>query len=209
MQRFFSRTVVIAVLAFILGGLSVWGGNKLWDHYHPDSALPPSFALNEGQDLPNFDDFFNRDFFRQSRDPFKEMERMQREMMRNFGNLESDSDHFGSWFQKNFGGGSPSEFNTREDGDFVYYEIESSEGLPKKVDVKVEEGQVTISGEIERQDSSQGSSSKFSSTFVRSFPAPENVDAAKFQIEHQDKKIVIRFPKVKEKSSPDSSESSV
>lgn len=196
MEQFLKRHVVLSLIAvFLLGGFTFWGGDKIWTHYHRERSESTPLALSK--ELPNFDDLFGPDFFKQSRDPFQEMDRLHRQMMKNFGESGSGEDHFGGWFQENFGGGVPSDFRMREDKDFVYYEIESGNELPKNLDVNVQNGQVTIKGEIEKKSEGSGSASLYSSSFVRSFPAPEGVDAQKFQIEQQDKKVVIKFPKSK------------
>lgn len=193
MRLFKDHLTVSFILVFLLGGMTFWGGRALWDHYHLRHASEGAVAFDG--DLPNFNNIFGRDFFRRSRDPFKEMERMHREIMKNFGGSDTNEDRFGGWFQQNFGGGVPSDFQMSEDKDFIYYEIDTGEDTPKTVDVEVKEGQVTVKGELEKKEKDSTSSSLYSSTFVRSFPAPENVDAAKFQLEQKDKKIIIKFPK--------------
>lgn len=51
-------------------------------------------------------------------------------------------------------------------------------------------------GELKQREE-QGTSSYYSSSFQRSFPIPPRVDAEKFTMEQEDKKIVIKFPKIK------------
>ena len=198
MEQFLKKNLVVSMIAiFLLGGLSAWGVGKIWEHYQHEKTLSASLTLNS-EEL-NLDDLFNRDFFKRSRDPFQEMDRIHREMMRSFEKFGLEEEHFGDWFRNNFGGGAPADFQVKEDNDFVYYEIRTGDALPKKLEVDVKDGQVTIRGEIEKKDEKSDSASHYSSTFMRSFPAPENVEAEKFHIEQDPQRIVIKFPKVKDR----------
>lgn len=87
---------------------------------------------------------------------------------------------------------STPELQTREDDQFVYYEIPLDGAAMENFDVKVEHGQVMISGEVEKRDES----ATFSSSFHRSVPAPSNTDAEKVTIENGENKIVLKFPKL-------------
>lgn len=196
MEQFLKRHVFLSLIAvFLLGGFTFWGGDKIWSSYHQQRTTSTPLALKS--ELPNFDDLFGRDFFKQSRDPFQEMDRLHKQLMGSFGRFDAGEDHFGGWFRENFGGGAPSDFRMTEDKDFVYYEIESGDELPKKLEVNVKNGQVTIKGEVEKKSEGSDSTSVYASTFVRSFPTPEGVDAEKFQLEQEGKKVVIKFPKIK------------
>ena len=148
-------------------------------------------------DGPNFDQMFDDDFFGHSRDPFEEMRRMQDRMLKQFGGPSGmESSPFDSWYQRKFGG-SAGEVQRREDDENVYYEI-ALKGLKKgKVDVKVENGQIAISGEMENKSDGEEGGSYVSSTFHRSFPVPPDVDGNKAQMEQKDGKIIIKFPKLK------------
>jgi HSP20 family molecular chaperone IbpA len=68
--------------------------------------------------------------------------------------------------------------------------------------VKVEDGQVTISGETSEKSETENGTTGMSSSFERSFPVPENVDAKKFQIEPSDRKVIVKFPKVANSGRP-------
>jgi HSP20 family molecular chaperone IbpA len=196
MESFLKRHFVSALAgAFLLGAVAFWGGKALFDSHQNKSAPSTSAALSN--EPPNFDDIFNHDFFKQSRDPFKEMDRMQNEIMKNFGPSKNDEDSFGHWFKQSFGGGAPADFKMSEDDRFVYYEIDAGEATPEKVDVEVHDRQVTVKGEMKKKEENSNSASFYGSTFVRSFPAPENVDADHFKLEQKGNKIIIKFPKTR------------
>jgi HSP20 family molecular chaperone IbpA len=75
----------------------------------------------------------------------------------------------------------------REDDGHVYYDV-PIEGLKKEdVDVQVGDGQISVAGRIEKEN--------FFSSFHRSFPIPDGVDAERVQIKPLNDKLVIEFPK--------------
>ncbi|MCR4312874.1 MAG: Hsp20 family protein, partial [Candidatus Roizmanbacteria bacterium] len=167
-----------------------------------DIVTTDKLSDHEGRMEKTFDSFFNDDFFKSSKFPFEEMRRMQESMMRQFGQLDDDSGEiFDSWFKNRFGGGEPGDIQTREDEDFVYYDVVIKDLSNKKLDIKVEDGQIKISGTVEKRSDDKGkntNSSKFySSTFHRSFPVPYGVDSDRVQMEQDDDKIIIKLPKVK------------
>lgn len=139
-----------------------------------------------------FDNLFNDDFFGKSKNPFAEMQRIQKQMLREFNRPDTFQSSFDNWYKNKFGGGNVYELTQREDDKFIYYEIEL-EGLhPQKVDVDVKEGQVFISGSAEATTKD----SFLESTFQRSFPVPPNVDANKLNMEQLNDKIIVKFPKL-------------
>ena len=128
---------------------------------------------------------------------------MQERMMKQFESSEGDSGGgiFDSWFKKKFGGGDPGDIHMREDDDFVYYDVVIKNLVNSKLDIRVQDGQITISGTIEKRSSDEGenknSSRFYSSTFHRSFPVPYGVDDTKAEMEQRDEKIIIKLPKNK------------
>lgn len=155
----------IAVIFFLLGGATVWG----IDYYVAKKLEEkrPSIAQNHRP----FEHFFKDDFFNPNKDPFQELRRLRQEM--------------NAW----------SDFAQREDDKYVYYELDLKGQKPKKVEVEVKDGQVSITGQVEQKREDDNNSSFFSSSFHRSFPAPGNVDGEKFQMEQEGNKIIIKFPK--------------
>ena len=122
--------------------------------------------------------------------------------MKQFGyhNDDSDSGIFDSWFKKKFGGGDPGDIQVREDEDFVYYDVVIKNLSDQKLEIRVEGGQINISGTIEKETGDKGKDGRSrqfsSSTFHRSFPVPNGVDSTKAEMEHDGDKIIIKLPKV-------------
>lgn len=186
-----STNLIVGLVCLVVGGASVY----LFQNY----TLKPKYVIKEQMASsrpldPLFDRFFNDDFFDRSGDPFKEMRRMREGMLKQFN--QEGGGLFDSWYQKKFGGGKAADISQREDGKYLYYDI-SIEGLkPEKVKVKVENGQLSISGQIENKSEEAGTSSYFVSSFHRSFPIPPNVESSKVQIDQEKNKLVVKFPKV-------------
>lgn len=184
----------IGIVCFLLGAGSMFGAQRFFLKERRSNV--DFFASHSPRSMdPLFDQFFNDDFFGRSRDPFEDMRRMREKMMRQFEPKEG-SGLFDSWFQKKFGGGDAGNIKQREDDHFVYYDI-SIEGLKhEEVNVKVENGQLSISGQVEKKTQEGDSGTFLSSSFHRSFPVPPSVDTNKVQMEQKDGKIIVKFPKV-------------
>jgi HSP20 family protein len=159
-------------------------------------------ALNKNLNDRNklFNDFFNHDFFENNIDPFKEMEKMRKKMQESFNSIGRGFDNsFDGWFSNRFGGGSAGDFSTREDKNFVYYDIEIKSLSGNDVNIKIENNLVTVTGnienikEVDRKDFK--SKQTIVSTFNRTFPIPKGVDSDNAQIEVKNNKIIIKFPK--------------
>jgi HSP20 family molecular chaperone IbpA len=195
--------ITIGVLCFALGAAVLFAVQNYSNNEKHDIVTKDKLHDHEGNIDKTFDSFFNDDFFRSSKSPFEEMMRMQESMMQQFGQLDNDPSGgiFDSWFKKRFGGGEPGDIQTREDNDFVYYDVVIKDLSNKKLDIKVEGGQIKITGTIEKRSDDKGknanSSRFYSSTFYRSFPAPHGVYGDKVQMEQEDEKIIIKFPKIK------------
>ncbi|GIL17746.1 MAG: hypothetical protein BroJett040_14970 [Oligoflexia bacterium] len=179
MKKFFSNRIVISAISFLVGGFFVCSYQQYQSRnilHHKEFRF--SGTKTELKDL--FDNEFNNDFFGRSNSPFEEMNRLQQEMRENFQSSSSN------------------EMYQREDDNYVYYELDLKNQTPKDFNVEVRDGQITISGRLESEQRDDRFSQHYSSSFHRSFPAPSNVDAEKYSIDHNDHKIVIRFPKRKE-----------
>lgn len=191
-MKFLNTKSLVGVLCFILGIAFTVGAQR---YFIQPKELKQNPITHFKRMDPFFDRVFNDEFFNRAHDPFEEMRRMREGMMKQF-NQEEGGGLFDSWYAKKFGGGSLHDIQQREDDHFVYYDI-SVDGLKQeKVNVKVENGQVSISGQIEKKSDEAGSNFFYSSSFQRSFPAPNKVDPNNAQIEQQKGKLVIKFPKV-------------
>ncbi|MDR4503930.1 MAG: Hsp20/alpha crystallin family protein [Candidatus Scalindua sp.] len=195
--------IIIGVLCFALGAAVLLAVQNFRNDEKHDIHTDDKLFDHKGNVDKTLDSFFNDDFLRSSKSPFEEMRRMQESMMSQFGKLDDDPGDgmFGSWFKKRFGGGKPGDIQTREDEDFVYYDVVIKDLSNKKIDIKVEDGQIRISGTIEtRSDNKEKdatSSQFYSSTFHRSFPVPNGVDGDRVQMEQEGEKMIIKFPKIK------------
>jgi HSP20 family molecular chaperone IbpA len=91
-----------------------------------------------------------------------------------------------------FGGGDTGDFKTRDDEHFVYYEYEMENVSKDSLSVRVENHMVIIEG----SETKQAFGATVSTSFHRAFPAPENVDVDKVQMDYIEKKLIIKFPKI-------------
>jgi HSP20 family molecular chaperone IbpA len=194
MKTFFQNKIVIGVLCFALGLGAMYGAHVFW--LKPKPVLSDSISVGPRNMDSLFDQFYNDDFFGRSRDPFEEMRRMRERMLKQFDHPDQGGGLFDSWYRKKLGGGEVGDTTKREDDHFVYYDI-AIKGLDQnKVSVKVENGRVQISGQIEKRSQDENAGSFFSSSFHRSFPAPSDVDPNKVQMEQEQDKLVVKFSKV-------------
>lgn len=135
------------------------------------------------------------------RNPHDIFDQMSKRMDRMFSNSFFGHDPFGS-FGTNFGSGFQNDMQIQEheDADFKYIEIESDGFDKDSLQVNIEDGMVSISGEIKKTNQNNGQnswgSSSFISKFHKSFNVPFGVDESKVQIETSNNKLVIKFPKI-------------
>ena len=117
--------ITIGVLCFTLGAAVLFVIQNYRKSWTNDKNTTDT-GLNQDSDIDKtLDSFFDDDFFRSNRPPFDEMEKMRERMMNQFGSSGDDlkGGLFDSWFQSRFGGGDPGDIQTREDEDFVYYDV--------------------------------------------------------------------------------------
>ena len=153
------------------------------------------------------DDFFNTDprqmdedmkkMDKEMREQFRQAERMRNQMFQNLlrppgamgdtggGGMLNEPSPFGMGF------GTTSQsfsISQREDKKYTYIDIEA-EGLDKdKLNVKVENGMIHLSGMMERKTNNM----QFSSQVHRSFSVPPDVDPDGLEISNEGKKIVLK-----------------
>ena len=132
-------------------------------------------------------------------DPFEQMEKMREKFwgQGGFGSNSFDSLFDGFDSINNLKG--KSEITSREDANYIYYEIEADNLDKTSLNTKVENGYLTITGKVENSSSSNEEESafqsSFSSTFQKTFPLPAEVDETKMETYAENKKIIVRFPK--------------
>jgi len=168
------------LVAFLLGLDLGWRAHR-WMSGERGFLSPFQIKLQSG--------FDSRD---ESRDPFEEMRQAQEKMLKSFGGFGGLGGVFGQAQPLEMDSG---EFRVREDEKFVYYDLDFNGQVLEDLQVKLEDGQVSISGRLEMNNEGTGGGAVMSSSFHRSFPVPENVIAEKFEIEQNGGKILIKFPK--------------
>ncbi|MFN3455365.1 MAG: Hsp20 family protein [Pseudobdellovibrio sp.] len=206
------KTSLISLGSAIIGGAIVLAALKYNPTTEPkteskwsdrDAVFDDILKKQEGIQH-NFDSLFDDNFFNQN-DPFEEMKRMRKQMEKRMGDFgagrHSKSNPFDSWFSDKFGGGTIYDISKREDGDFVYYDVQVDYLNATSINTKIENGYITITGSLEKKsESSENDSSTqsvFKSTFNRTFPLPEHVDQNKMQMVPEKDKIILKFPKLK------------
>lgn len=174
--------VVGVVLAFLLGGAGMWAYQR---HHQPANAIAENTPLS----APGFNGMA-------SSGPFKEMERMRRQMDQffkqdDFFGKNGISGNFGSWLNTPDGG-----FGTKikkgEDPKTVYYKIKIGDGNMSNVKVDVDDGYVSIDAKLKEKSKHSVAQSSIS----ESFPVPAGVDPKSAKIKKEGDSIVIRFDKV-------------
>lgn len=175
LKAFFRKPVVFGAICFALGAYSYWSVERLLSNIHFNAH----YSVTRNSGTPPFADN-GETFDDQGRDPFQEMEQMQRQMMKNFARIPTAG-----------GAASSGEMNVREDEKYVYYDIDTGSATPTNFNVKVENGQVTVSGTVEEKSDAAA----VSSSFERTFPAPPNTDTRKVEFDNQSGKIILKFPK--------------
>jgi HSP20 family molecular chaperone IbpA len=193
-RSWLSSRPAVGVMCFFLGAGAMFG----WDHFRHPSVNPLSRPVaDRDEDFPLAQILNDDGFPSGTGDPFAQMRKMRERMLKSF-NEPGPRGLFG--FQsgdKSMVIHSGDEITTREDDKYVYYDIAADGLKPEKLRVKVEDRQVSISGEIEKKSDENNGAVLFRSDFHRSFPAPDEVDAGKMQIEQADGKLVVKFPKTK------------
>ncbi len=172
-----SKQIVIVVVSLIVGAAAMWGYQKATQ---PEEVFPDN-VMN---------DIFDQDFFRHSRDPFKEMDRIQKEMDRFLGQ-DNFSSGFDAWFGQRYGDLPVSSIDMDEDDNFIYYRIDTNDLEVKSADVNVDNDTVAISVEL----TSRTPESETVSSLSQRFPVPVAVDPNSVRLDIEEGEIVVRFTK--------------
>ncbi len=201
MKRFLESRIALGLICFIAGVSSVFIVRRVWLKHRPAlrgslfAHLPIKIARKISK---NMDSFFERsiddDFFNGSEDLFEEMDKMREQMIKRF-DVSEVGDLLNHRHQRKLRDGSVGDIKKREDAQYIYYDIAVQGLKQEKVNVQVQDGQITISGQIENKTSQDGSESYSSSSFQRSFPVPDGVDVHQIQVGQEQDKLVVKFPK--------------
>jgi len=174
------------VVACAVGGAGMWS----WQHYRTETpqALATANMLPGGNQLAKTDPLMN--------DPVKEMERMHRQMEKflyrdDFFGPSGFFGNVGTWFNTGQAG-----FGTRiqesEDDHSVFYTVKVGDKDASKVNVKVENGYVSINAKITDKTANAYAQSSIS----QSFPVPAGVDPDSAKVNQKGDSVVISFDKV-------------
>lgn len=170
-MNFFKNRLVIAVLFFAMGVFTV----KAYDYYKFLKNPRPRYGFPIDEMLGNDPKSLFEEFFGDAND-------MMAQLPHQLDTFELHNSDLG-------------EIETREDDQYLYYEIDLKGKTPKEMRVSVENGQMTISGQMESNSQEKSSSLVMSMSFHRSFPIPPDVDADKYSMEQVGEKLVIKLPK--------------
>jgi len=176
-------------LRYRVEGLTVAVGNTTYDD-----------ILNKENSIRNqFNALFNDAFTHKN--PFDEMKRMKDEIENRAERFGGGStpllNPFDTWFSERFGTGTVNDISQHEDQDYVYYDIKVSDLKATDIATKVENGYISVSGVTNKRVGTNRNEETFSSTFLRTFPLPTNVDANKMELSKQSDILILKFPKIK------------
>lgn len=177
MKQIFGHRLSIAIFSFLLGCVLTSFLNYSIHKTERLANAPMGFAKIFSQMNPFREDPMVEDFFSEAENNMLQLDHLN--------NL-----------------GSPGVFNhgvgdvtQREDDRYIYLDIDLKGQKPKEFKVNVQQGQVTVSGLIESQENSPGFSGTVTSSFHRSFPAPDNAKVSTYKLEQSEDKITIKFEK--------------
>ncbi len=203
LNRFIKKPWTVGILTFFLGAslMFIFEEVRFKRRAHRNGSM--------GRSTPDLDASFGmlpNGMGSQFEQIQKFQKRLLEEMNQNKGssqdsNNEADEDSFGFFNQRDededkpFGNNAFSlslgDMHTREDDNFIYFDIKLNGLEPSKLEVRVEGNQVIIDGEF------KGKNDSIQSKLTRSFPAPSGVDLNKYELLNEKEKIVIKFPKLK------------
>lgn len=88
------------------------------------------------------------------------------------------------------------EVKRTEDDRYVYYEVQADGLDQQSLKISVKDGQIDISGKIEKKTEDPEAQSVMTSSFRQRFTVPPEVDPDRAVIEPQSDRVVIKLPKV-------------
>lgn len=136
-----------------------------------------------------FDRTFDRDFFQRGQEPFQEMKKI-RERMRDLFDEDQFDKRFDHWYDMRFGG-KIGEIESREDANFFIYEISIQDIDPESLKLEVVDGQLSVQGEVHKEENGVA----IKTSFMRSFPLPQQINTQAMSSEIINDKLIIKFPK--------------
>jgi len=198
-------TVIVALLAVcVIEGFYMMSFAE--DKNEPSQETISDFVARVQKDAAilnsDFNKFFNEEFFKNTPDPFKEMEsarKMMRSMMTDHA-MNSFDDSWNNWYNGRFGGAAIT-VKTEDNKDSVVMYIKV-DGLQKNnLDINIDKDRVKIECNVkeikEEQDAKGNKTSSYSSEqhITRMLSLPKGVDSSKAVTKQDKDEIVITFPK--------------
>lgn len=126
-------------------------------------------------------------------DPFDRILNLQEQMRREMEMA------FSSGFPQSLENSNSFQVSQREDAQFKYIDIFTGKDEAPNLNIKIENGRVSISGTSQEKDENHSdsgmSTSHFFSSFSQSLTVPPDVVEEQAQIENQKGRVVIKFPK--------------
>ena len=141
-----------------------------------------------------FDNLFNDDFFDKKYDPFLEIERFHRKMMKMFKDNEKNifKNDFDEWFNKRIGLG---DIKVKEFEDRI--EIYIDRIKEKNVSINIKDDYIKIAYDVNFNSTSakNGSEEKIykSERYIKYMPMPSRFKGREHLVELKDDRIVIKF----------------
>lgn len=134
------------------------------------------------------------------RNPFEDIYRMQEEMNRLFQNSFTTNENASKGFFSN-NMSYDDKFEIKDQKDKYILEVDMKGLNQEKTNIQINDRYITIKGEqsIENKQEENGSyvSSKSFSSFMRTFPLPEDADTSNVKSDKKGDKIIITLPKKK------------
>ncbi len=171
--------------------------------------LNQQFQTDRQHAFSMLDNFFNDDFFTNTDEPFKEMEKMHQEMMqrmeKSFKGAFDDS--WDTWFNTKFtnngllSDGSRLSEQTEETKDAYIYRFTAPDLKGKKLNVKIDDRGITIQGDYVQQTEKTDKEDKVIArqearrSIYERFSIPEDADVQKAEINNNGNEVTVRLPK--------------
>ena len=192
------KLCTIVILSCVIGAGVVWfamTNNTAEESYADQNLFNNQF----------FDRFYDDNFFGQSRNPFQEIERMRKEMQKEFEAMSGNQNpwfgnKFDHWFKGQFGDSPANSIKMSEDDDYIYYKLDISGFSTENITVNVADSMVEIIADLHSKSERKNGNSGYSSTqhqqIHQKFPVPPGSDPNSLKVETQDETVVIRFNKI-------------
>jgi len=168
------------------------------------SFLDEKFKKDKQENWSLYDRFFNDDFFSKQRNPFHEMERMQKQLeeMMGMSSEQNFSNFWQDWFDDRFGSSSTDiDINTNEKKNLYEITITIPNLKDNNLKINIDENNISVEGDfsqtVEKKDKNGNiiSSHELRQSLSRKFPVPSDAETSTAKVENQKDQIIIKLPK--------------